>query len=191
MEKDAMDTVISLMDVFTLALAAATVWLAFATHKLAGITKQMFELEARPYFALSNFLFRFYIKKQLLEGDTPAEGDLKFGLEFRNPGKVAVTYKVQRIGVTFNGKTIENPTFSTMGGTITPGNFGVFWYGVIPKVDFSSLPRGGIVEYEIEYFSIPDAKRYTTKQKIEYVLNSVEPYSLDWRYLHEEDNVSI
>lgn len=174
--------------VFTFVLAIATVWLAIATWRMASVTKKAFDLESRPYFALKSFIFKFLVEKPTNNAPSPTRGDLKVGLIFRNPGKVLVHYEVKSIRVTFSGATIDNPHFERMGGPIYPNDTTVFWYGVIRNVDISSFPRGGNAEYAVEYHGVPEKGTYTTRRKIQYTINSVEPPDIDWLYLEEEDS---
>ena len=176
----------TLVAIFTLGLAIATVWLAFATHRLANITRKAFDLEARPYFAFGDFVLRIFLKRDL-QSEATRQSLLRVGLVFKNPGKIPVHYKLTEISVTFSGQTVDKPRFQNMGGIIYPGDSSIFWYGNIENVDVSSLPKQGIVEYKAEYRSDVTTQLYETFRKIEYTLNSIEPYSLDWIYLDQSD----
>lgn len=172
---------------FTVVLAVATVWLAVATRRMAAVSKEAFDLESRAYFVLRNFIFKFFIEKQG-EGTAPTKGHLKIGLMFGNPGKVLINYEVKSIRATYAGATIDNPSFKRMKGVIHPSDGTVFWYGVIPNVDISSFPKGGVVEYTVEYYSVHRKGLYSSHRKVEYTINAVHPVAdFDWLYLEESD----
>ncbi|MBM4323386.1 MAG: hypothetical protein FJ115_07495 [Deltaproteobacteria bacterium] len=177
----------TVLAVFTFVLAIATVWLAFATWRMASITKKAFDLESRAYFGFKSFIFKFLVEKSDKDAPHPTKGHLKVGLIFGNPGKVLVHYQVKSIRVTFSGTTINNPHFERMGGPIYPNDTTVFWYGVIQNVDISSFPKSGNAEYTVEYHGVPGKGTHTTRRKIQYTINSVEPPDIDWIYLEEED----
>ena len=176
-----------LLAIFTLILAGATVWLAIATWRMASVSKKSFDLESRPYFAFRDFHFRFYLEQPEDENQKPTKGGVKIGLIFRNPGKVLISYQVESIHITFAGITIDNPTFISSGGVIYPNDQTVFWYGLIPNIDVSPLPKTGVVEYEVTYSASNKKHQYRTMRKIQYTLNSLDPYNVDWLYLEEKD----
>jgi len=177
----------TVLAVFTVVLAVATVWLAIATHRMASLSKEAFALEGRAYFIFKNFIFKFMVEKQA-DAPTPAKSHVKVGLIFANPGKVLINYQVKTIRATYAGATIDNPSFKSMKGIIYPNDTTVFWYGVIPNVDISSFPKSGIVEYTVEYYSVPKEGLYRSHRKIEYSINALQPVSdFDWLYLEETD----
>jgi hypothetical protein len=181
------DVANAVLALFTVVLAGATVWLAFATRRMASVSKEAFDLESRAYFVFRNFLFKFYVEKPE-EGKALTKGHMKVGLLFGNPGKVLINYEVKSIRATYAGTTIDNPTFKSMKGVIYPNDQTVFWYGVIPNVDISAFPNSGIVEYTVEYYSVFRKGLHKTQRKIEYIINSVEPVAdFDWLYLEESD----
>jgi len=176
-----------LLAIFTLVLAGSTVWLAIATWRMASVSKKSFDLESRPYFAFKDFHFRFYLEQPEDANQKPTKGSVKIGLIFRNPGKVLIKYKVESIYITFSGVTLDDPTFKSSGGVIYPNDQTVFWYALIPNIDISSLPKTGMVEYEVTYSASNKSRLYKTMRKIQYTLNSVDPYNIDWLYLEEKD----
>ena len=109
------------------------------------------------------------------------------GLLFINPGKVPVSYAIDDLRITFDGRTVDNILLKNQGGMIYPGDKSIFWYGTIPNVDILNLPKKGIAEYKAQYTSSARPQRYKSSRKIEYTLNSLEPYSLDWIYLEQSD----
>lgn len=178
----------AVLALFTVVLAGATVWLAFATRRMASVSKEAFDLESRAYFVFRNFLFKFYVQKQE-DGKPPTKGDLRIGLLFGNPGKVLIHYEVKSIRATYAGATIDNPSFKLMKGVIYPNDVTVFWYGKIPNVDISAFPKSGVVEYTVEYYSVHRKGLYQTQRKMEYTINAVAPVAdFDWLYLEESDS---
>lgn len=173
--------------ILTFLLAAATVWLAVATWRMASVSKASFDLESRPYFAFKGLLFKFHLEKPTEESKPPTKGAVRIGLRFRNPGRVLIHYQVKSIRITFSGATVDNPKFETMGGPIYPSDETMFWYGAIPNIDISAMPKRGNVEYEVEYYAIERKKAFQSSRKIQYTINSIDPYDMDWLYLEEKD----
>jgi hypothetical protein len=173
--------------ILTLLLAGATVCLAVATWRMALITKASFDLESRPYFAFKDFLFKFFIEKSSDNSQTPSRGAVRIGLKFRNPGRVLIHYQVETIRITFSGATVDNPKFELMGGSIYPNDETIFWYGAIPNIDISAMPKTGIVEYEVDYYAIEKKQTFKSTRKIQYTIDSINPFNMEWLYLEEKD----
>lgn len=174
--------------ILTLLLAAATVWLAVATWRMASVSKASFDLESRPYFAFKDFLFKFFLEKPVNDAQPPTKGAVRIGLKFRNPGRVLIHYQVKTIRITFSGATIDNPKFELMGGAIYPNDETMFWYGAIQNIDLSTMPKTGVVEYEVEYYAVDKKQTFRSIRKIQYTINSVSPFDMDWLYLEEKDS---
>lgn len=173
--------------VLTLLMAGATVWLAVATWRMASITKASFDLESRPYFAFKDFLFKFFLEKSVDVSQPSTKGAVRIGLKFKNPGRVLIHYQVRTIRITFSGATVDNPKFELMGGAIYPNDESMFWYGVIQNIDLSTMPKTGIVEYEVDYYAIEKKQTFKSTRKIQYTINSIDPFDIDWLYLEEKD----
>lgn len=174
--------------ILTLLLAAATVWLAVATWRMASVTKASFDLESRPYFAFKDFLFKFFLEKSTNDTQPPTKGAVRIGLKFKNPGRVLIHYQVKTIRITFSGATVDNPKFELMGGAIYPNDETMFWYGAIQNIDLSTMPKTGIVEYEVDYYAIEKKQTFKSTRKIQYTINSINPFDMDWLYLEEKDS---
>lgn len=174
--------------ILTLLLAAATVWLAVATWRMASVTKASFDLESRPYFAFKDFLFKFFLEKPTNDTQPPTKGAIRIGLKFKNPGRVLIHYQVKTIRITFSGATVDNPKFELMGGAIYPNDETMFWYGAIQNIDLSTMPKTGIVEYEVDYYAIEKKQTFKSTRKIQYTINSINPFDMDWLYLEEKDS---
>jgi hypothetical protein len=177
----------SALAIFTFLLAAATVWLAVATWRMASVSKASLDLESRPYFAFKGFWFKFYADKPTEESKPPTKAAVRIGLRFGNPGRVLIHYQVKSVRITFSGTTVDNPKFASTGGPIYPSDETVFWYGTIPNIDISAMPKTGIVEYEVEYYAIERKKTFKSSRKIQYTINSISPFDMDWLYLGEKD----
>jgi hypothetical protein len=177
----------SALAILTLLLAWATVWLAVATWRMASITKASFDLESRPYFAFKDFLFKFFLEKPADDSLPPTRGAVRIGLKFRNPGRVLIHYQVKNIRITFSGSTVDNPKYELMGGPIYPNDETIFWYSTIQSIDLSTMPKTGIVEYEVDYYAIEKKQTFKSSRKIQYTINSINPFNMDWLYLEEKD----
>ena len=173
--------------ILTVLLAVATVCLAVATWRMASITKASFDLESRPYFAFKDFLFKFFLEKPADGSQPPTKGSVRIGLKFRNPGRVLIHYQVKNIRITFSGATVDNPKFELMGGSIYPKDETMFWYGAIPNIDLSTMPKTGVVDYEVDYYAIEKKQTFKSTRKVQYTINSINPFDIDWLYLEEKD----
>ncbi len=137
--------------------------------------------------AFKNFLFKFYLEKPHDETPPPTTGSVRIGIKFQNPGRVLIHYKVKTIRVTFSGSTVDNPKFELMGGTIYPNDETMFWYGAIKNISLTTMPITGVVEYEVDYYAVEKKKVFNTIRKIQYTINSIDPFDIDWLYLEEKD----
>lgn len=173
--------------VLTSLLAAATVWLGIATWRMASVSKASFDLETRPYFAFKEFLFKFLLEKPDQESLPPTKGAVRIGLKFRNPGRVLIYYQVKNIRITFSGSTVDDPKFESKDGPIYPNDETIFWYGAIPNIDISKMPKTGIVEYEVEYYALENKQTFKSSRKIHYTINSIKPFDMDWLYIEQKD----
>ena len=69
-------------------------------------------------------------------------------------------------------------------------------YILKPKISFGversktsvlrTVPGKGLLEYEFEYFAVPEQKKGSQK-KINYTIQSIEPFVYDWTYLSGKD----
>lgn len=175
------------LTILTLLLAGATVCLAVATWRMASITKASFDLESRPYFAFKDFSFKFFLEKPVDNSQPPTKGAVRIGLKFKNPGRVLIHYQVKTIRITFSGATVDNPEFKLMSGAIYPNDETMFWYGAIQNIDLSTMPKIGVVEYEVDYYAIEKKQIFPSIRKIQYTINSINPFDMDWLYLEEKD----
>lgn len=164
----------------TLALAAATVWLAFATQAMARASKRVVELEATPYLSFSQP--RITLHKNMSNSDVPKVDQTiaRLGIELRNPGKIRIQYKVKQIRMTLNSVTVENPEFKTEGGYIFPGELGIYWYGNVQFIGDLSIPMKGTAEFEIEYWAAEPNKPSVFRQKLEYSVLANDPPYIEW-----------
>jgi hypothetical protein len=169
----------TLLNVLTAVLAVATVWLAIATQLMARATKQALELEATPYltFAGPHIVVG---KMPLTVPDAERASTVRLGLGLRNPGKVRVQYEISTIRMTLNALTIENPTFTSHGSYIFPGETGVFWYGTLQVNGDLIVPSQGTAEFEVLYWAADSKRKSKLSQRLTYSLLSVEPPYVDW-----------
>lgn len=172
------------LNILTGLLAAATVWLAVATHLMARATKRAIELEATPYLSFAEP--RIVVAKN---PDTVPEAErrssVRLGIALRNPGKVRVQFEVRSIRMTFASLTVENPTFHTAGGYIFPGESSVYWYGTLPVAGDVNPPAHGTAEFEVAYWAGDGQAKASLSQKLTYSLLSFEPPYVEWVNAHE------
>ena len=157
------------LSVITVILAGATVWLGFATRQMANISAKEFDLETRPYFAFKNFDFLPLFNQQ------SGKIDLRVGLIFSNPGKVLIQYKEKSLHVQFREKTTEDTEHDNHGGERYPQAENTFLCGIIRGIDMAAVPGKGRLEYEFEYFAVPEQKS-VVKKTINYTIYSFEPF---------------
>jgi len=50
------------------------------------------------------------------------------------------------------------------------------------------MPKAGIVEYEVEYYAVDKKQTFKSMRKIQYTINSISPFDMDWLYLEERDS---
>lgn len=175
----------------TLLLTLGTFWMAVSTRATAQASAKIFELESRPYLIFSKPLFRHFIR---LSKDDPQKVEsktLRLGLEFRNSGRVPIRYSITNIRMTFDSRTVDNPTFITKGAIIYPGDFGIFWFGDLPYNEKLEAPKGGVIEYEVIYEAIDQKRSYRKAEKMEYLVLSFETFNVDWRYLVDSEEAAL
>jgi len=139
----------------------ALVWYTVLTYKLAKITQQAYLLDRRPYLAYKQLDL---LKKVNLQDKL----DQQIKIVLENVGKVPLNYTVKEITVSIDGATHPNPTFVSMGGSISPGSTGNFKYPFISTMTPSKgHASSGEVEYYIEYTSI-GSEIYTLRRKTQF-----------------------
>ena len=74
-----------------------------------------------------------------------------------------------------------------MGGSIFPGISTVFRYPPI-KIDIPKIPLKGVIDYTIEYSSVPKDTCYTSHKKIEILVDNVQT---KWTFLEENETVTV
>jgi hypothetical protein len=166
--------------VLTLALAFATVWLAFETRQMAKSTRDLVELQGRPYLAFAGLRLVFSPALNLL---AEAQGtSARLALQLSNPGQTLVTYEVDDIEATFEGVKLQNPTFENRGGVIHPKDGTLFFY---PSITTPSPFRPGVkgeVRFKIRFWSSP-LREHRLDARLRYVVTSIEPGLVEWIYL--------
>ena len=143
----------------TLLLAIGTFWMALSTRASASASKKIFELEARPCLVFNKPMFRLHQEAMRVDENKPhINKELTLGIEFKNPSRVPLRYSITSIRMTFDSRTVDNPTFNTSGALIYPGDFGVFWFGTLPYHEQLNVAKQGVIEYTVKYEAI-DHKR--------------------------------
>ena len=176
----------------TLLLAIGTFWMAISTRAAARASKQIFELESRPYLVFNKPMSRIHQKVSgSAERESVSTKALTLGIEFRNAGRVPFRYSIKRISQTFDGRTVENPNFRTRGGIIYPNDFGAFWFGTLSYEGKPIAPKSGVIEYTVEYEAIDQKRRFTKTEKMKYTITSFDPYNFDWSYLEDSEESAL
>jgi len=175
----------------TLLLTFGTFWMALSTRAAAVASREIFELESRPYVVFNKPMFRFYAQVSKTDPEVMESQTLKLGLEFKNSGRVPVRYLMRNVRMTFDSRTVDDPSFTTNGGLIYPGDFGVFWFGSLPYNENLEPPKMGVIEYELEYEAIDQKRKFSKSEKMGYSVNSFEPYSVDWHYLEDSSEKAL
>ncbi|MFH0993945.1 MAG: hypothetical protein V1844_00370 [Pseudomonadota bacterium] len=173
------------LGLITLLLTLATFWLGFSTRQAAKASNAIYMLESRPFLTFNKPVFRMH---RFVDKENPNNVKnqlLKIGVEFSNPSKVPVKYRMKRVFITFDSHTVEQPKFVTTGGIIYPGGFGIYWYDKLQYKEIFEAPKQGMIEYELEYFSTDIPKKYKKFEKMNYLLTSLDPFSCDWHYTEE------
>jgi hypothetical protein len=107
------------------------------------------------------------------------------GIRFQNTSKELIQYNVVKFNVTLDGKTVQNPTFLNTTVHVHPGKTSDFFYPAIDSVD-STKRSSGVLEYEVEYSSIPNKYWYMSGRRlsIELVMPQAQ---IVWRALEEKE----
>ena len=164
----------------TLGLAIATVWLAFETRRMATATRDLVELQGRPYLAFTGLQLALSPALNVSSDDQGTSARL--ALQLSNPGQVLVTYEVDDLEVTFEGVKIKNPTFDNRGGVIHPKDQALFFY---PSITTPSALRPGVsgeVGFKIRFWSSPH-RQHHLDARLRYQVTSIESGHLEWLYL--------
>jgi len=164
----------------TLALAIATVWLALETRRMARATRDLVELQGRPYLALAGLQLTLAPALSLLTED---QGTMaRLALQLSNPGQVLVTYEVDDIEVTFEGVKIQKPAFDNRGGVVHPKEEALFFY---PAITTPSPLRPGVkgeVRFKMRFWSTPHREHYLDA-RLRYQVTSIDPGRIEWLFL--------
>jgi hypothetical protein len=179
------------LGLMTLLLAIGTFWLAIITSKATKTSKNIFELESRPFIVFNKPVFRFYVKPESKKNLKIKQLRVLLGIEFKNPGKVPTKYNITSLNITFDEHTVKDPKFKTYGGIIYPSDFGNFWFGELQYEKTLTPPVSGIIKYELEYTSTDFPKKYKKSEKMHYNLISFDPYKCDWSYIEDSTEIKI
>lgn len=177
----------------TLLLTLGTFWMALSTRAAAVASRKIFELEARPTLVFCKPMFRIHQEMEDAEDGhkRPINRALTLGIEFRNSGRVPLRYSVSNILMTFDSRTVDNPTFKTRGGIIYQGDFGTFWFGTLPYNGAIPFPAQGVIEYQVEYEAIDQGRGFKKTEKMAYIVTSFDNFHVDWHYLKDSEEVSL
>ena len=121
---------------------------------MANISAKEFELGTRPYFAFKGFCFKVF-KTAGWHDRSPSNG-----LVFSNPGKVLIQYNEKSLHVPLRRENIPK----TQCTLIIPVKYILkpkisFGVELIQDLGIATVPGKGLLEYEFEYFAVPDAKK--------------------------------
>tara|TARA_R110002049_G_scaffold190570_2_gene359249 strand:+ start:15985 stop:16584 length:600 start_codon:yes stop_codon:yes gene_type:complete len=176
----------------TLLLAIGTFWMALSTRASASASKKIFELEARPCLVFNKPMFRLHQEAMRVDENKPhINKELTLGIEFKNPSRVPLRYSITSIRMTFDSRTVDNPTFNTSGALIYPGDFGVFWFGTLPYHEQLNVAKQGVIEYTVKYEAIDHKRGFIKTERMSYVVASFDNFHVDWRYLEDSEELPL
>lgn len=176
-------------NMLTALLGVATVWLAVATQVMAKAAKQSIELETIPYLTFQQPRITVVHVKESSPDQGGERSIVRLGIEFRNPGKVRISYRVKSLRMTLNTRTVEYPEFKNNGGFCYPGDIAVFWYGAIEFPGGLPVPAHGTAYFEVDYWSTNQVKPNRLVQGIEYNFMSQDPPYVEWINIREQNGV--
>lgn len=176
-------------NILTALLGVATVWLAVATQIMAKSAKQSIELETIPYFTFQQTRMTVAHVKGSAPDPNYERSIVRLGIEFRNPSKVRISYRVKSLRMTLNTRTVEHPEFKNDGGFCYPGDTTAFWYGAIEFPGGLQVPAHGTADFEVEYWSTNQKKPNRLVQRIEYNLMSEDPPYVEWLNVSEKNSI--
>jgi hypothetical protein len=136
-----------MMEGLTLVLGAATVWLAIVTSRMAAATSEAVSLEAEPLLA--------FVSPTWMLGGGPPIHHMGIRLHLSNPGKVLVSYRVERIELFINRQQyVTRQPILNVGGVIHPSGGTTFYtypYAEVP----APLPNPVVAEcrFRISYWA--------------------------------------
>jgi len=167
----------TLTNVLTAGMAAATVWLAIETRKMAVATKATLDLSTRPYLAFHGIALTI---GTLQNPGTHSTGAVRMGVRLRNPGKVLIYYHVPNISASFQGHGALALTFDSRGGVLHPEEEVTYFYPLIATPQPPTAPALGSIEFQISFWSAP-TERKTLRAKLNVQLTSATSH--EWNFI--------
>jgi hypothetical protein len=158
-------------------MAAATVWLAVETRRMAVATKASIDLLGRPYLAFRGVYLNI---GSLLNSPVGHAGAIRLGVRLYNPGKVLVYYHVPQMTASFGGHVAADLTFDSRGGVIHPEEEITYFYPLISSPLPLVAPAEGQVEFQVSFWSVP-TERKTLRAKLRVTLTSATTH--EWKFL--------
>lgn len=144
------------MEWLTAGLAVATTWLAWTTREMAKATKQLAELEARPYLSLA----AVELESGVVTGPQYQNPFVNARLRLANPGKVLIQYRIATIDIEIHGQRLPASTpLLNRGGSIHPGMNTLFMLPSIQLPHDTPSPVQGKIELSVRFFAISQEER--------------------------------
>jgi hypothetical protein len=156
--------------IFTALLALATFVLAWATWRMARISRRSLALDSRPYLA--------YDGLKCWKG-APNALELVPALILKNAGRVLLHYHVDRIEITANGRLPSDPAIRHQDGVLAPGISVEFVGPHIAQVDLNQYFQGH-AQFRITYWSDSKGERYLAEQEVGFEGNESRQWQRSW-----------
>jgi hypothetical protein len=158
----------------TLAMSAATLWMAYETRKMASASKRALELEAAGQLAVDGVVIRI---AKVAEAPTA----LQIGLKLRNPGKVTTTYSVFEFKAQLQGVQLPEGTFESSGGVLHAGALMEFYLAPTSWPLDAPPELHGQIAFDIEFWAT-ETRRQRCKGTIHYHL-AVASGAITWNWV--------
>ncbi|HZY10988.1 MAG TPA: hypothetical protein VFF29_07525 [Bacteroidota bacterium] len=156
------------LEILTGCLVIVTGYYVYLTHRMSSTTQKSFEAEQRPMIAFDKPVF------ELLGDPITQDMEIRIGIKLDNVGKVLASYNMDYFRVTLGGKTLDYPTFKSLGGHLYPTKSTIFFYDKIKGFNIRDFPLSGLVDFQMSYHAVPGETKYWSRRKIEFGIISPE-----------------
>jgi hypothetical protein len=171
----------------TFLLAGGTLWMAWATHRMATATRDMLDLESRPYLVFRDL--RIAVHRSLAVGapstDPALETRIRIALDLTNSGKSELEFEVEELRASVATITNPSPRFHVRKVTLAPQQGTFFWFDDIVIPGEIPVPSEGFVDFRIRYNSTNRADSHRLQRRVRVNFLEREPI-LRWDTLFLE-----
>jgi hypothetical protein len=166
-------------NIVTLLVAIATGWLAWVTYRVAKVSKDALLLQSQPFLAFRGVSLKLGQIRDITAKTFPPA--LRIGLVLRNPGKVAVEYRVEKLAASLNGDDLPLTELLSKGGRIFPDQEESFFYPVSALKAPPHPGSDGLIEADLVFWATAK-QRHTLKLKYKIIITSIQP-NLNWEWV--------